>query len=70
MITGNTKHMPTRMNREVGAVEAAAAFSKALELAEKNRDKKKAKEGLKSVQTNLSNMGRENAAVLPVPVWD
>lgn len=39
------------------AVQAAEAFMQALEKAEKNRDQKKAIEGLATVQTNLSNLG-------------
>ncbi len=42
---------------ELPAVEAAMAFMKAMELAEKKRDRKSAVEGLQTIQTNLSNMG-------------
>ncbi len=48
---------PNNIQAENCASTAAAAFTKALELASKSRDKKKALEGLIAAQTNLSNMG-------------
>jgi Flp pilus assembly protein TadD len=48
---------PNNIPVEDAAAKAADAFVKALELADKGRDEKKALEGLKVAQTNLTNMG-------------